>query len=174
MKNTARYAGLCGLMLAVAWMSPSSAAALDLGSARSQILRTYEAYDHGEPDYAGRQAPQVFAPRLLALIRRDQATTPSGDVGILDGDPICDCQDPGGLKVRRLTLTAQGRQRARAKIILGFPGGTRTVELDLVANSAGWRISDIHTAETPSLVRLLEDGLARQGHHRNPLLSQRR
>jgi hypothetical protein len=77
-------------------------------------------------------------------------------VGTLDGDPICDCQDFGGL--RNVALTVSGAAAGHARAVARFRIGVerRTVTLDLVAVQGHWRVSDIHTADTPSLVGLLE------------------
>jgi hypothetical protein len=147
----------CGLVAA------SHASAQGLDDARAFTTKLYAAYETGSPDYLGRDAERTFTPSLLALIRRDRATTPSGDVGILDGDPICDCQDTGGLKMTGLVVEPAGPQAARAKATLRFPDETRSVTLDLKAIHGHWRIADVHTAATPSLVRLLKDGLGEQG-----------
>jgi len=146
-----------------ALMTAISVPAHGADTARAFALRLYEAYRTGAPDYLGRDARRTFAPPLLALILRDRATTPSGDVGILDGDPICDCQDAEGVRATHLTITAAGPGRARARVTLRFPSETREMTLDLVAGrDAGrgaWRVADVHTSETPSLVRLLQQGL---------------
>jgi len=43
-----------------------------------------------------------------------------------------------------------------------------TVKLDLVSSQGGWRVADVRTNETPSLVRLLEkeDSDAAKPRHR--------
>jgi hypothetical protein len=98
----------------------------------------------------------VFAPSLLRLIRRDAAETPKGDVGALDGDPICDCQDDDGLRLKDLKVVAATKDRATAAVSLAFAGGqTDHLKLDLVHGADGWRISDIHSADTPSLAAFL-------------------
>lgn len=141
----------------------TAAHAQSLDAARAFAAGLFAAYRTGEPDYLGRQAESTFAPHLLALIRRDRASTPAGEVGILDGDPVCDCQDAGGLRMTGLAMEAAGPQRARAKVRLHFPDETRSLTLDLVAVGGGWRVADIHTRETPSLVGLLEAGLRERG-----------
>lgn len=148
-----------------AWLTlatPATSAAQDLPAARAFVAHLYRAYARGEPDYLDREAGRVFAPRLLALIRRDRATTPAGEVGVLDGDPVCDCQDADGLKVGHVAVTALGPGHARADITVRFPDGPRVISLDLAASHNAWRIADIHTHETPSLVRLLERELRRE------------
>jgi hypothetical protein len=149
-------------VLVAALIAPLSAQAQGPAAAHAFAQRLYDAYQGGEPDHLGREAERTFAPSLLALIRRDQATAPPGEVGILDGDPICDCQDHGGVRTTRLVVRPAGPGRARAEVTLRFPTESRMMNLDLVATRGRWRVADVHTASTPSLVRLLEDGLDRR------------
>ena len=140
----------------------TAATAQDLPQARAFVTGLYQAYHGDGPDYLGRQAASVFAPPLLRLIRRDAAETSAGEVGAIDGDPICDCQDFGGL--HNLTVAVTGGAPGHARAIARFQFGAewRTVRLDLVAVGGHWRVGDVRTAETPSLAALLERGLARQ------------
>jgi hypothetical protein len=147
--------------LIAAVVCATSAQAQGLDAARAFTAALYRAYQTREPDFTGREAAATFAPRLLALIRRDQASTPSGDVGILDGDPICDCQDAGGMRMTHLAVEGAGPGRARAIVTLRFPTETRSLTLDLLAHGGRWRVADVHTKETPSLVRLLQEGEGR-------------
>src|SRR5678815_2759705 len=79
-----------GLLLA----TTASAEAQTLPEAKAFVTGLYTAYQRKpDPDYLGKQIGEVFAPDLIALIRREAAGVPKGDVGALDGDPICDCQD---------------------------------------------------------------------------------
>lgn len=145
-------AAICLAVVAAA--APGVGAARDLASARAFVEGLYRGYHGDGPDYLGRQASRVFSPGLLALIRRDKALTPRGDVGALDGDPICDCQDFEITKVA-VSVDAKGAGRATARArFLNF-GEPQTVRFDLVAGPGGWRIDDIHSASTPSLARLL-------------------
>jgi hypothetical protein len=89
-------------------------------------------------------------------MRHDQSATPSGDVGALDGDPICDCQDDGGMKTERIEIVDVAPGRALATVTLRFPAETTTVKLDLVSWRGAWRVADVHTKDMPSLVGLLE------------------
>jgi len=40
----------------------------------------------------------IFAPPLARAIRLDQKLAGPGEIGALDGDPICDCQDSDGYR----------------------------------------------------------------------------
>lgn len=104
-------------------------------------------------------AGRIFDASLVALIRKDEKLA-DGEVGSLDGDPVCDCQDPGGMKAKVLSVASSGASAAAAKVELRFPDGPRQMTLDLVLTKDGWRIHDTHTKDTPSLRKLLEDGIA--------------
>ena len=146
-------------MAALVSLVSAPASAQSLEAARTFTRHLYAAYQGGDPDYLGRDARRTFAPQLLALIRRDAASAPAGEVGILDGDPICDCQDPGGLRLKRLAVRHTGPGRVRADVTLRFPDETRSMRLSLVAVHGRWRVADVRTRETPSLVKLLQAGL---------------
>jgi hypothetical protein len=92
MKTSFYRTAFCLAVLA----STSGASAQTPADGRAFVTGLYGAYNGGEPDYLGRQAGAVFSPRLLSLVRKDQAATPEGEVGALDWDPICDCQDSTG------------------------------------------------------------------------------
>lgn len=149
----------CGLA-ALIFALPVESRAQSLADAQAFVGKLYAAYPsddvHSGPDYLGRRARTVFAPRLLSLVRLDAARTPTGDVGALDGDPICDCQDSGELRVVDLKVTRNGVGRAVATVVLRFPHESRALRLDLVSIRGRWRIDDIHSKDTPSLARFLQ------------------
>ena len=123
--------------------------------ARAFETGLYAAYERGEPDYLGRGAGAVFSPRLLSLIRSDQAATPEGDAPALDWDPICDCQDSDELEGLAVVTARAGSGRVRATARFRQGGETRTVRLDLVSAGGRWRVDEIRTSDVPSLVGLL-------------------
>ena len=96
---------------------------------------------------------KVFAPTLTAAIAKDSS---GGEVGYLDGDPLCDCQD-----FERLTASVQSIRRptrtsavARVHVDLGG-GATRDLRLSLIHTKAGWRIADVASTDGRSLLREL-------------------
>jgi hypothetical protein len=144
-----------GLALA-AW--PLLAHGQSLADADAFVRKLYRAYEHnGEPDYLGPQARRVFSPRLLGLIRRDERLTPKGDVPELDGDPICDCQDPGGMNRLQVQLSGAGPGRAQARVRFRLDTEPRDLTLDLVAVRGRWLVDDVHSKDTPSLAKFLLD-----------------
>jgi len=146
--------------------APGAASAQDISAAQAFVLKLYRAYKHGPgPDYLGRQAKTVFSPALLALMRRETALTPKGDVGALDGDPFCDCQD---YTITRVTVAvaAQGKDRARADVHFRNFDKPTAVTLDLISVKGSWRVDDLHPADLPSLSKLLTDSIAQNAPKR--------
>jgi hypothetical protein len=144
---------LLGLALAC---SPLLAQGQSLSDANAFVRGLYRAYQHGDgPDYLGPQGRRVFSPRLLGLIERDQRLTPRGDVPALDGDPLCDCQDPGGFGGLRVEVSGAGPGRAEARVRFRLDSEPRSLRLDLVSVHGAWRVDDVHSKDTPSLVRFL-------------------
>ena len=133
---------------------PAAASAQGKAQARVFVTGLYAGYAHGEPNYLGRQADQVFSPRLLAAIRKDQSDA-RGEVGALDGDPICDCQDADGLTHVRVEVVDAGPKRARAVARFRLSGQERAVTLNLASVLGQWRVDDVSTAGSPSLARRL-------------------
>jgi hypothetical protein len=127
------------------------------GTPLAFLLRVYAPYVHGDQRAAptGRRAPTIFDAHLTRLIRRDQAMA-KGEVGALDGDPICDCQDFERLTDLTINVQAAGPRRVTA--FVRFRNGATPVSLTytLVATASGWRVADIGSPETPSLTAYLE------------------
>ena len=108
--------------------------------------RNFSPFEH--PD-------QYFAPKLRAAIDEDSRLA-KGEVGYLDGDPICQCQDSDGLKSKVRRIRLQGADKAFAEVLLDYPDSTAThVKFSLVKTKAGWRIADITSGDEPSLLRAI-------------------
>ena len=150
---------LANAVMACAVLAVSPAPAADLNGARAFLVQLYAHYPQRDAapafDPTGRSATSVFDPTMVALFREDARLTPPGDVGAIDGDPICDCQDDDGMSVKIGPIQPAGPSRATARVDIRFgkasPPDRRRLELDLVAVQAGWRVYDIHNADTPSL-----------------------
>jgi hypothetical protein len=114
------------------------------------LERLYAGYRN--PDFSPLAEPErVFAEPLVAAIREDQRLS-RDEVGYMDGDPLCQCQDHEGLEpvVGEVRGSAKA---ATADILLRFPGyDDRHLRLRLVRTARGWRIADVATADSPSLL----------------------
>ena len=143
-----------------------AAQAQDLAGARAFVGRLYAHYPtaNRNPAFDPLAAPveaRVFDPSLVRLLDDDRRLA-QGEVGSLDGDPLCDCQDDGGMRFTLRSVRAAGANAATAIVIRHATPGDEPaalpITLDLVRLTGGWRIRDIHTPDTPSLRALLEDG----------------
>lgn len=119
------------------------------------LERLYAGYR--DPDHDPLARPErVFAPALVAAIREDWRLS-SEEVGYMDADPLCQCQDATGLRAAIGDVRPSARDRATAKVRISFGGSDRRdLRLKLVRTAAGWRILDIATADEPSLLAALQ------------------
>ena len=100
---------------------------------------------------------RYFAPRLMAAIDED-ARLSNGEVGYVDGDPICQCQDADGLRARVLRVHMKGAGNATVEVMVDFTDSTaRRVKFSLLRTKAGWRIADVSTSDETSFLRGIEE-----------------
>ena len=121
---------------------------------KAYIQRIYASYQ--QPNFNPLDHPdRYFTPDLAAAMRED-ARLAKGEVGYVDGDPICQCQDPGGLRARILRMVRQTASKAVAIVLLDYPDSTaRRVRFSLVRTKLGWRIADVSSAGEPSFLRAI-------------------
>jgi hypothetical protein len=147
-----------------------AAAALVSGPAsetpRQFMTRVYAQYRH--KDFSPFTHPErYFSPRLRAAIAED-ARLAHGEVGYVDGDPICQCQDAAGMRPS-VTAVAQHGANATVRVTIGWENDpARPATFTLVRTPAGWRIADVGSADEPSLLGAIEKSnreLSKQGAH---------
>lgn len=93
----------------------------------------------------------VFDPDTLALLATNRKLL-NGDLGALDYNPLCHCQDAGGMKASIKSLKLTGLESAIADVDLRFPGGSEdTVKLFLLKGREGWKLRNIASKNGPSL-----------------------
>lgn len=122
---------------------------------KAYMERVYASYR--DKDFSPFDHPNLyFAPRLLGAIKED-ARLAHGEVGYVDGDPICQCQDTDGLHAKVAKVTKQSTTRALAEVVLDFTDSTaRRVKFSLVRTNAGWRIADVSSSDEPSFLGAIE------------------
>lgn len=142
----------------VAFVTP--AAAQDMASAEAFLRSLYVGFAPGKKPMAflGRDIDRVFAPALAGLIRADQALA-VGEVGRLDSDPICDCQDWEKLKVTKIEVALDGPKRARATVAFDNFGKQSIVRYRLESVDGKWRIADLAERGMDSLRQMLAEGM---------------
>src|SRR4029077_7945770 len=131
----------------------SAAAPPDDGSARAFVDKLYWHYPSNPPGMAvdppGKDAPEVFAPGMIAAFRED-ARLSNGEVGFVDADPLCQCQDDSGLEPKVVSVTMTGPNAADAVVNLQYPSETLALTLHLVLVNGAWRIYDLSMGDVKS------------------------
>jgi Protein of unknown function (DUF3828) len=127
---------------------------------RTLIQHAQRASRADEEAQAGlRRAGAIYTSGLIALMRKDRNSTPRGDVGNLDFDPICNCQDSEGMQLVTLVVISATSTHASVVATLKFSEPQPvTVQYFLLRTATGWRIDDIKTSDIPSLRKFLQQG----------------
>ena len=122
-------------------------------SPASFIRRIYAGYSR--KGYNPLATPgKFFSPTLTAAIAKDSA---GGEVGYLDGDPLCDCQDYDRVSARILSIKQPSARSANARVHVTLgPRESRDLRLSLVLTPSGWRIADVVGTDGHSLLRELQ------------------
>jgi hypothetical protein len=110
------------------------------------IAALYKSYTDIGPGEDGEPGlPGMYSKRLQALIDKDEAETPAGEVGRMDWDPFVDGQDweVTGLKILQVY---QSGGEARVRAVFANFGEPRNIVFNLVREDGKWRVDDI--AET--------------------------
>ncbi|MCL5501852.1 YbjP/YqhG family protein [Escherichia coli] len=102
---------------------------------------------------------QVISSRLMKEVAEDQKLTAEGDVGYLNYDPICNCQDYDNLVLEQVDIVPHDGQHVDAIVrFRPFSDGPETVTqtLSLVDENGRWLIDDI-VNETQSLYQGIKE-----------------
>ncbi|HEY1987452.1 MAG TPA: DUF3828 domain-containing protein [Terracidiphilus sp.] len=152
-----RTSFLLSIFVLASSLSIPAAPAQDSTSARTFLEAVYRHYGHGGKgiDLTGPKADRFFDPTLIALARRDEkAARP--DIGALDGDVLCSCQDWEGVWDLKIAIQRQGENRIDAAVSFALrePNGRttqdfRALEITLAANQGQWRIYDVLDKSDP-------------------------
>lgn len=146
--------------LATALLAGTAHAAMEADSPRAFLQRLYAAYATGGKgnDFAYPEARAIVDDSLLSLLRRDRMMS-KGEVGALDGDPICQCQDWERFKVLSMQVEMNGANRARGDVTFTTApkSAAEAVHFDLVRENGTWKIHDLSWRGTPSFQAYLRD-----------------
>jgi hypothetical protein len=157
---------------AVATNTPPAAAAAQPASTDSDDVKAFldGLYAHYKTNSSNStfqpfdaNAGDVLDPDTIALMKADQ-TALKGELGDVESDWLCDCQDYTSIKA---TITVQSASATTAKATSEFHDvddaspKPRRDTFDLVKTAAGWRIHDVGTEDQPSLRKVLRDEIAK-------------
>jgi len=158
--------GADGVPANAAAAAPPVAATSDAADAKAFLEGVYAHYKTSknstfQPFDAN--AGEVLDPDTIALMQADEKAL-NGDLGDIDGDWLCDCQDYDSITA---TVTVQSATPTTARATADFHDRMDTSPkpkhdtFDLVKTPAGWRIHDMGTTDQPSLRKVLQDEIAR-------------
>jgi hypothetical protein len=144
----------------------AGAASSDAADAKAFLDGLYAHYkvskDNTFAPFDANQA-EVLDPDTIALMKADEKAL-KGELGDIDGDWLCDCQDFESITA---TVTVQSATPTEAKATAVFhdtmDAGSppKRDTFDLVKTPAGWRIHDMGDSDQPSLRKVLSDEIAR-------------
>jgi hypothetical protein len=127
-------------------LTPPTSPSAYTGGPRSFISNLYLLESHRQfADFS------IFlTPKLSAAVVEDREKH-EGEVGKLDFDPICDCQDAEDLHFKITHINKTGNHASAIVSLTFSDSSTRTVRLELLKISGRWAINDIGTKEFASL-----------------------
>lgn len=120
------------------------------------MQRLYAGYR--DPNFNPFDHPErTFDRRLISAMNED-ARLAQGEVGYVDADPVCQCQEPAGMRATVVSVKLQGANKATANVSLRFGESMpRPVRFSLVRTKAGWRIADVSSSDEPSFLGAIEN-----------------
>ena len=153
-----RVADLKAALPVLALLAIGAAPAPDLAGAHAFLARVYAHYPVPATDNAftpfGKEERRIFDASLAGLIDEDERLA-HGEVGALDGDPLCDCQDDSGMTFAVGAARPDGAGGAVIDVVRRSPdekpAGLEHIVVVLRRQNGAWRIHDIKTPDTPSL-----------------------
>lgn len=96
----------------------------------------------------------MWSARTAALIAESEALGTPGEYAYFEADPVCDCQDDGGMVLTSVAMTPRGADRADATVVLTWtmarPAEVKRQTFNLVQEAGGWRIDDIQRDQSGS------------------------
>jgi len=148
-----RLAVLTLLLSATACCFPQAPRAKHEESAKHFVQSVYARYGPtGNPaNLFDNNAGEAFHPSLIALARAD-AKAARPDVGVLDYDPVCNCQDPD-IGFPNLEIKIKSVDKSRTTAIITFPGDKHEpnkIALTLLREKGYWRIFNIEDLSGPN------------------------
>jgi hypothetical protein len=139
--------------------APDTADAADAKAFLDGLYAHYKTSKNNNFQMFDANVREVFDPATIQLLNQDTKAL-NGDLGVIDGDWLCDCQDFVSLKA---TVAVQSASPTDAKATAdftdtGMPGqGARHAAFDLVKVNGAWRIHDITDQGEASLRSQLSD-----------------
>lgn len=137
-------------------------------SARDFLTSVYRHYEKNGKGVSltGKSGEDTFASSLRELALRDAEANGPDQVGVLDGDPVCACQDWEGIYNLSIDLEPVDASHSSAHVHFSLSQGKdeRNLDLDLVRERESWRIWNIVDRTDPKSVFDLRAALEKDLH----------
>lgn len=155
--------------------TPRDQTVKDQESARQFVQAVYSRYGpNGDPPSLFEEsAGSIFQSSLIALAREDERAVGPGNSGLIDYDPVCNCQD-ADVKFEHFKLQIESVDESSCRATVSFTdqnGLPETLVLVLRKENEGWRIYDIENHGRhgrPSLRAALEKEIQRISEQNKP------
>lgn len=144
----------CSLLLKSALLAcvvvPVSAAhAQDAAAAKAFLQSIYEHYsEFSKVEETGPRGGRYLHSSLIALFREDLRAVGPNDVGVLDGDPFCGCQDMDGIYDLKIEVHEPNAGKAVASLSFAVfkdakPQDRRSLVITLAQEKGAWRVWNV-------------------------------
>ncbi|HEX4284265.1 MAG TPA: DUF3828 domain-containing protein [Terracidiphilus sp.] len=143
---------LSRILIACIALTAAPAFAQDTTTAQAFLQSIYKNYGKGGPgvNFDGSKARHIFSSSLLGLLHADERALGPDEVGVLDGDPLCSCQDWDALHDLKIALSPQSEDGLKASVSFALfqskaasEQSLRSLEITLVRHRGQWRIDNI-------------------------------
>jgi len=122
--------------------------AQDAASAKTFLASVYARYSKNGPgvEIAGPRARRYLHSSLVALIRKDAEAVEG--VGVLDGDPLCGCQDWDGIYDLKIDVHEPKAGKAEASVTFALfepakAEDRRSLMITLAQENGAWRVWNV-------------------------------
>ncbi len=152
-----------------AFLQAAHASAQDADAARDFLASVYHHYQNdgiGVDAYSP-HGNLYFHSSLIALMLEDQKAA-SPDVGAINADPVCACQEWDGIWDLKIDVHIDGPERATAAVSFALSApqdrpkdASRKLSITLAVENGEWRIYDILDETDPTAPFALRKALQR-------------
>ncbi|EMS9660794.1 TPA: DUF3828 domain-containing protein [Klebsiella aerogenes] len=118
-------------------------------SVEQTIRQIYQGYaEDSQPPvaFSDMSEKSIISSRMKKALRKSDQFILPGDIGILDFDPICACQDYQDLRIESIRIIDESTRHARAEVrFRPFKenNDSTTLTLDMVAENNRWLVDDV-------------------------------
>lgn len=134
-----------------------ASSAQSTASAKTFLQSIYARYSKGGPgvDAGGPRAARYLHSSLITLLREDARAVGPGEVGVLDGDPLCGCQDWDGIFDLKIDVQEPRENRAEAMVSFALfkdakPQDVRSLAITLASEKGAWRVWNVVDRSDPN------------------------